>query len=204
MPTDGSFALDLLDGQDGPSRLRALDAFLAGEHASRVVAVRASLEGWSDLVNTLCELRGRGVLPLVELVGAPAVTDATLLERFRFLADWDQCSLGNVLGVVARWLPDAHRRALEQEARLEARFFREWAAAAVEPRLARYPALPWRRFLRNVNEENYRFAQAVVVEQNNPPALTEALKALLDAKRKTVNLFPKKFDRAKRSEEATP
>ena len=205
MPTDANFSLDLLDGRDEGLRLRELDTFLLLENASRVVALQASLDRWPELVRSLCELRGRGVLPLVGLVKGESVhPDALLLERFRFLADWDQCSLANVLGVVSRWLPDAFRSTLDQEAKLEARFFREWAAAAAEPRLGRYPALPWRRFMRNVNEENYRFAEACVLEQNDPPALAEAVKRLLEAKRKTVNLFPKKFDRPKRTEEVSP
>lgn len=204
MPTDGTFTIDLLDDRDERARLDELDAYLGVEDASRVVTVRASLERWDDLVRALCELRGRGVLAQVDLVGPVTLAEATLLDHFRFLAAWDQCSLGNVLGIVDRWLPDAHRQALQQEARFEARFFREWATAAVEPRLARYPALPWRRFLRNVNEENYRFAEACILQQNDPPALLAAIERLMEAKRRTVNLFPKKWAKNKKAEEATP
>jgi len=209
MPTE--FFLDLADGSANAERLGALDRRLAEPDASRIVPVQASLDRWPELVQLLCDLRGRGAMPLVQVSGGSALPDATLLERFRFLSAWDQCLLANVLVVVDRFLPDAHRKALEQESRIEAKFFREWATAATE-RLGRYPALPWRRFIRNVNEENYRFAEACVMAQNDPSALGEAVKRLLDAKRKAVNIFPKKwnarnrpaFEHSSRPEETLP
>ncbi len=201
MPTE--FSLDLGDGIVPEDRLADLDRHLAEPDVPRIVPVQASLERWSALVQLLCDLRSRGVMPLVQVSGGNSLSDAAVLERFRFLSAWDQCLLANVLVVVERFLPDAYRTALQQESRIEAKFFREWATAATE-RLGRYPALPWRRFIRNVNEENYRFAEACVLAQNEPPALGEAVKRLLEAKRKTVNIFPKKFNARNREAPAAP
>lgn len=197
MPTEPDLRFDLGDEATLVECLTALDDRLASSDVARVVTARASFERWPELVRFLCELRGRGVMPLVTFESAPAVDERTLIDRLRFLADWDQCSLENVLVVVDRWLPDACRSAVAHEARIEALFFREWAAAASDARLTRYPALPWRRFLRNVNEENFRFAEACVLSQNDPAALTEAVRGLLELKRKTVNRFPKKWGRTK-------
>ncbi|MBY0371673.1 hypothetical protein K2X33_13385, partial [bacterium] len=110
-----------------------------------LVRLAASPEQVDSLRETLMALRASGISPLLTLRRGTAELDReTLLAFFGFLRDWDQLLLRNMLELVIDRVPEKYRPNLAVEARTEAKWFQEWLTAVADPRIHRYPGLPWR------------------------------------------------------------
>jgi hypothetical protein len=159
-----------------------------------LATVAASVENLVALKDTLCALRASGISPLVLLRAAetPLNTDA-ILEILGFLRDWDQLLLRNVLEVAGPKIQARYGAALEQEAKIELKWFQEWQTAVSDPRIHRYPGLPWRSFLRKVNAENFSFAQQLLRDDSSEEVLDAAVQAFVVGKKKTICVFPKNW-----------
>ena len=179
------------------SRLDRLDA-----ERSPVVTVRASLTNFDRVRAALCRLRASNVQAILLLRrGEVALDEDEAMEVFSWLRLWDQFLVHNFLVVCGEWIPAEFLPRLEQEGKLELMWFREYSAALADPRLHRYPPLPWRRFLRRLNDENYEFVVSFLelaarpATPDNRELLRAYLASFLEAKKKVVSLFPKRWNR---------
>jgi hypothetical protein len=159
-----------------------------------LATVAASVENLETLKETLCGLRASGISPMVLLkpVETPLTTDE-ILAVFAFLRDWDQLLLRNVLEVASARIDPKYVPSLIQEAKIEFKWFQEWQTAVADPRIHRYPGLPWRSFLRKVNAENFEFSQLLLRDDSTGDTLDLAVKAFLVGKKKTICVFPKNW-----------
>lgn len=154
----------------------------------------ASPGGEQTIIETFCALRASGISPLLVLraPAAPLATDH-ILAFSSFLRDWDQLLLRNLLELAGDRIAPRHAAALAQEAKIELKWFQEWQTAVSDPRIHRYPGLPWRSFLRKVNAENFSFLQELLRDDSSEEALDTAVKAFLVGKKKTICVFPKNW-----------
>lgn len=147
----------------------------------------------------LLGLRAEGV-PSVLLLNArqSLLDDEEMAVLFTFLHDWDQLLLRNILELCLDWIPKEFQVALQQEARTELKWFQEWQLAANDPRVHKYPGMPWRSFIRRINAENRAFAGeflrliALPSTPENQQALGKTLQEFLTTKKKVVSVFPKR------------
>lgn len=153
------------------------------------------------LKDFLCRLRAEGVAALVVLrEGEKSPNQAEILTIFETLRDFDQLLLRNVLQLSGSLIPKESLEALRQEAKTELKWFEQWQTASHDARIHRYPTLPWRSFLRKINAENFQFiVDLMQLSLNKPSAeskakISEHIKLFLDAKKKTICIFPKRWN----------
>jgi hypothetical protein len=156
----------------------------------------ASADKAPQMKAVLCSVRASGISPLL-LIRKPVspLSKDAVLELFGFLREWDQLLLRNLLEVASDSLPAVYHPLLFQEAKTELKWFQEWQTAVSDPRLHRYPGLPWRSFLRKVNAENYEFAQNILRDDTAENRLESLVEAFLRGKKKTICIFPKNWGR---------
>jgi len=140
-----------------------------------------------------------GIL-LLKRSGEP-LEDEEVLGIFAFLREWDQLLLLNVLELAESWIPQVFLAPLQQEAKVELKWFKEWLTASSDARIHKYPGLPWRRFIRKIISENYIFTAnlaqliALPATEENVRAVGEHFNRFLEEKRKVVSLFPKRWEK---------
>jgi len=194
--------LDSLQGQDGLSSwVRALE-----ERQLPAVTLRASVRDWDRIQSAILMCRAANI-SVVLLLKAEAEAEGTVVpmeelpELLGLLRLWGQCLLHNILVLLRPAIPAGAIRALGAEAKIELMWFREWGTASSDARVHRYPGLPWRSFMRNVNEENFAFAVRLLeleAREGEPAPEAETAQAItefLAAKKKVVNIFPKRRHR---------
>jgi len=151
--------------------------------------------------STLLSLRASNISGMLTLLknGNPSADEVT--EFFGFLRDWDQLTLTNLLALCGDWVPEAFRGEFSIEAKIEQKWMKEWMVASQDPRIAKYPGLPWRSFIRKINQENYAFAQTFVrfaapdSEERSDITIGNLLRAFLKSRKKAICLFPKKWEK---------
>jgi hypothetical protein len=153
------------------------------------------------LKDFLCRLRAEGVAAVVVLRSTGSdLEQANALGVFEVLRDWDQLLLRNILELSIGWIPREFHEPLKLEAKTELKWFEQWQTASHDSRIHRYPALPWRSFLRKINAENFQFISDLMdlshrkatPESNRTTAAL--IKQFLDAKKKTICIFPKRWN----------
>lgn len=147
----------------------------------------------------LLGLRAEGVPAMLVLDAKNTLLqDEELGRLFEFLNDWDQLTLRNILELCLDWIPREFHTPLQTEARTEFKWVQEWQLAANDPRVHKYPGLPWRSFLRRINHENYVFSTeflmliALPSTPENKDALETHLKRFLHEKKKAVCIYPRR------------
>jgi hypothetical protein len=158
-----------------------------------LLTLGTSARDWDQVRDTLCSARASGlsVLLLLEQVDSTRPVHEVLV-LLASLRDWDQLLLRNFLEVCSARVPEKYLPALQHEAKIELKWFQEWQTALSDPRIHRYPGLPWRSFLRKVNAENYAFAKALLESTTEDARLLEGF---LMSKKKTICVFPKNWSR---------
>ncbi len=164
------------------------------ERKATLVTVAASIEKLEAIRQAFCSLRASGIssLLLLRKVDIPLTTEE-VLAIFAFLRDWDQLLLRNLLEIASDKIPAGFLPHLVAEAKTEFKWFQEWQTAVSDPRIHRYPGLPWRSFLRKVNAENFAFAQAILRDDSGHEVLDATVKSFLIGKKKTICIFPKNW-----------
>lgn len=198
MPIEGAHEVDL----DAVPSAEALASSIADLERGGVTAVTltASPPHWDVVREALPRLRAAGIAAVL-LVKKPSepLFDEEITALFDYLKLWDQFLLHNVLEACPEKFPKGAVSALSHEAKLELKWITEWAAASADPRVHKYPGLPWRRFIRKINDENYAFVIRFLEHmkgpetQENVEAAKQLFRAFLEEKKKVVNLFPKKW-----------
>ncbi len=167
-----------------------------------VVHVTASISNWDRIKETLLQLRSANISPILHLRrGESLLEDEEIIYLFTFLRQWDQFLLVNFMEICGEWIPPEYQEKFRFEAKTELKWFKEWATAASDPRIHKYPGLPWRSFMRKINTENFQFATKFL-ELVAAPSTDEArsqlqreIKAFLENKKKVVCVFPKNWNR---------
>ncbi len=178
--------LDRLSKDELPRRMATLE-----EKKQSLVTLGASAHQRDAIRETLLALRASGASSLLVLRRPPEPMDSLATVDFlAFLRDWDQLLLRNILEVGVDRVPAKYSAALELEARTEVKWFQEWQTAVSDPRIHRYPGLPWRSFLRKVNAENFTFAEHLLL---GSPDLERRIELFLAGKKKTICVFPKNW-----------
>ena len=173
------------------------------EEGSSLVEVKGSIAQWDRIREAMMVLRASNLSTCLLLRrGDSALDDEELEVVFGYLKLWDQFTLHNFLELCSDRLPQGALAPLRTEAKFELKWFREWSTAATDERLHKYPGLPWRRFIRKITAENHAFVTKFL-ELIQAPKTDENLEALkilfqgfLAEKKKVVNLFPKRWNRA--------
>ncbi len=165
-----------------------------------LVTLVASVESLSRVRTTLLELRSLNISALLLLTPASVpFTDDELEVVFTFLRDWDQLILNNFLELCRDRIPAAYLSLLQTEAKIELKWFQEWQIATSDTRIHKYPTLPWRSYIRKIVRENYKFATTFLplvepeVLQANAAETQSVIQAFLEAKKKVVCIFPKRW-----------
>jgi hypothetical protein len=165
------------------------------EKQSKTLATVAASTGNSESIkDTLCSLRASGISPLLLVrKGFAKWPTEEILAFFGFLRDWDQLLLRNLTELAGDRIPAPFQATLAQEAKTELKWFQEWQTAVADPRIHRYPGLPWRSFLRKVNAENFAFAQDLLRDDATLESLDVRIRGFLVGKKKTICVFPKNW-----------
>ncbi len=167
---------------------------------SQIIVITASFESLSSVKATLLSLRASdlGCVVLVQKpLEEPSFTEKQ--EALSMLRDWDQLLLFNVLNILSANIPDLFLSALAQEAKIEQKWFKEWVVGSQDPRMMKYPGIPWRSFIRKAVAENYTFATSVLgMGSDQTEDFQNLVSHFLSQKKQAVNIFPK---RLKRNEE---
>ncbi len=163
-----------------------------------LVYLVGSVGAWDRIRDALMVLRSSNIAALLLFTQLEGLLTKEELEYLiAFLRDWDQLSLHNVLAVCGERIPAEYLELLRNEAKGELKHFREWLMASHDPRLHKYPGLPWRSFIRKIVAENYIFASNVgkwdVLEE--PSEITRQVACFLDAKKRVVCFFPKRWSK---------
>lgn len=171
--------------------------------SNRVVTLRFSIDHWEKLVPTLCSLRSSHVSAIALLKPSEAeLDDEEYIPFFTLLYEWDQLLLHNFLELCGSWVPNEFLPSLRTEATMELKWFREWLSAISDPEIHKYPALPWRSFIRKTVRENYDFAKRFVelaqspATEGNKQVMKDLLTGLLIKKKKVLCVFPKNWGRS--------
>lgn len=156
-----------------------------------VVFLQSDLIHADRMKRVLLALRAADI-PTILLVRSrePLVMSAAF-QQLEFLKQWDQCSLINVMQICQNAIPERFSSVLTAEAKIELKWLQEWWSASQGPRMARYPGLPWRSFIRKINSENFQFARELISEGDSD--LDERMKTFLTNKKKVVCVFPKRW-----------
>lgn len=182
-----------------PKALNVELSQLEEKHQS-LVSLAASIDSLERVVTSLMTLRATNISAILYLKKPEeTLDDADLQALFKFLKDWDQLFLHNFLELCGDWVPVEFQSAIQNEAKIELKWAKEWLTANTDPRIYKYPSLPWRSFVRKIIGENYTFAvkflemTALPGTPENIQAIHQHLKAFLEAKKKVVCVFPKKW-----------
>jgi hypothetical protein len=191
--------LDQFLGED------AILAHIQGFEGKQIplVTLVASVESLGRVKTTLCGLRSLNISALLLLSPASVpLTDDELEVVFLFLRDWDQLILHNWLELCRDRIPAQLLGLLQNEAKIELKWFQEWQIATSDSRIHKYPTLPWRSFIRKIVRENHKFVSAFLpmVEperlEANAPAISQLVRDFLEEKKKVVCIFPKRWGKA--------
>ncbi len=203
MSTESPLLFDL----DAIADSALLPAMEAGEDGNRaLVRLSGSVAVWDRLKILMPQLRASGVAVVLSLKkGTAEISEERLTEIFSCLKLWDQFTLQNLLELSGHWLLPQFFTPLQQESRLEMKWFEEWSTAAADTRLHKYPNLPWRRFIRKANDENYHFFTKLLTEwgvgsDDEEVRVGSVVAEFLKEKRKAVNIFPKRFNKKEKSQ----
>ncbi len=165
-----------------------------------LVTLSASVESLVRARTILLELRSLNISALLQLTPASIpLTDDELDVVFAFLRDWDQLILQNFLELCRDRVPPEYQGLLQNEAKIEAKWFQEWQMAASDSRIHKYPTLPWRSFIRKIVRENYKFVSTFLplvkpeVLEENAVDTQRVVREFLEAKKKVVCIFPKRW-----------
>ena len=164
-----------------------------------VVYLEASLQSWEKIKISLLGLRASNVPGILLLKEAPQASLEEIAETLIFLKNWDQLYVHNFLALCGKFLPERALKDFQQESKIELKWVREWLTASHDQRIAKYPGLPWRSFLRKIVSENYEFAENFLrfavpeSEEASETKTLELLVSFLKAKKKAVCIFPKNW-----------
>jgi hypothetical protein len=190
---------------DGIPETENLLQYLTAAEKSQtpVVTLTGSLESFERIKTFLFASRAANVSALF-LLKKPEnfLEDEEIHYLFEFLRDWDQLYVANFLAVCAEWVPQEFQEPLKTEAKIELKWAKEWLTASTDQRISKYPSLPWRSFIRKVNSENFAFAirfmelAAAPATDENVALMIEHMKNFLEAKKKVLCVFPKRWNKA--------
>lgn len=186
---------------DNPTQIsQAMQSITSGEPSGTfLVHVSGSVRSWEKMKETLCDLRAANLSPILHMKGGVALDDDEITFLFTFMRDWDQMFLHNFLEICGEWVPQEFQSALQTESKIEMKWISEWLTASSDQRISKYPSLPWRSFIRKIVAENYQFAMvflmlaAAPATEENVSSMHNHIKAFLEAKKKVVCVFPKKW-----------
>lgn len=189
-----------LDRLDEPAILHNVADF--EKQSLPLVTLTSSIEDWEKIRKTLLALRSSNVSAVLLLKKSEELLEDDEIQAiFTFLRDWDQLLLQNVLELCEGWIPQVFLAPLQNEAKIELKWFKEWWIASSDPRIHKYPGLPWRRFVRKVVGENYDFAShfltlvALPATAENIQAVQSHFNTFLESKKKVLSIFPKKWSK---------
>lgn len=172
------------------------------KQAYPLVTLTSSVNDFEKIRTSLLALRSSGMSAMLLLKrGQDLLEDEEIQAIFTYLRDWDQLLLHNVLELIEGWVPAAFLPRLQSEAKLELKWFKEWWMAMSDPRIHKYPGLPWRRFVRKVVGENYDFAVrflylvALPATPENIEEVQHHFNSFLESKKKVLSIFPKKWSK---------
>lgn len=167
---------------------------------SPLVTLVSSPDRWDTIQEFLLALRSSNVSAVLLLQrGDFMMEDEEAIIIFTFLRDWDQLLLHNFLEICEGWVPQEYQAKLRTEAKIELKWFQEWLMAASDIRIHKYPGLPWRSFVRKIVGENFAFATEFIRLNSLPStpenrvALDRLIRNFLEAKKKVVCVFPKRW-----------
>lgn len=150
---------------------------------------------WDKIKSALLEVRASNRCAILTL--KPIEKEVSLDELsgiFDFLRDWDQLTLQNILTLYGNHIPAEFKPELVSEGKMEIMWLRQWLLASVDPRIGKYPGLPWRSYIRKSIRENYLFAENLLYgDETNFKSLVEAY---LAARKKVLCIFPKNWNKS--------
>ncbi|MBM4302915.1 MAG: hypothetical protein FJ112_01155 [Deltaproteobacteria bacterium] len=164
-----------------------------------LVNITGSVQSWEKIKDLLCGLRAVNISPILHIKGGVPLDDDEIIFLFSFLRDWDQLFLHNFLEICGEWVPKEFQTVLQNESKIEMKWISEWLTANGDQRIYKYPSLPWRSFIRKIIGENYQFAlvflmmAAAPATDENVKAMHDHIRAFLEAKKKVICVFPKKW-----------
>lgn len=164
-----------------------------------LVNITGSVQSWEKIKDFLCGLRAVNISPILHIKGGVPLDDDEIIFLFSFLRDWDQLFLHNFLEICGEWVPKEFQTVLQNESKIEMKWISEWLTANGDQRIYKYPSLPWRSFIRKIIGENYQFAlvflmmAAAPATDENVKAMHDHIRAFLEAKKKVICVFPKKW-----------
>jgi hypothetical protein len=170
-----------------------------GREVPLLVNVTGSVQSWEKIKDLLCDLRAVNISPILHIKGGVPLDDDEIVFLFSFLRDWDQLFLHNFLEICGEWVPKEFQTVLQNESKIEMKWISEWLTANGDQRIYKYPSLPWRSFIRKIIGENYQFAlvflmmAAAPATDENVKAMHDHIRAFLEAKKKVICVFPKKW-----------
>lgn len=170
------------------------------ETQAPLVGIQGSLAHWDQIQTAICTLRSANVSALLALRKEERpLEDDEILYVFGVLRDWDQLTLHNFLELCGDWIPQEFQEILKNESKIELKWAKEWLTATTDPRITKYPTLPWRSFTRKVMAENYKFAvkflelAAAPATEENVKAIHQHIREFVEIKKQVVCIFPKKW-----------
>ncbi len=178
-------------------------AVLAPDAPPALLRLAFTLAQWDRVKTLMPRLRSENVAVILLLKkGEADIAEERLTEVFAHLRLWDQFTLTNLLELCGGWFTPRLLGPLQQEAKIELKWFEEWSTASTDSRLHKYPTLPWRRFIRKATTENYQFFTKVLEQWGNGDSDEEkkvesVVAEFLREKRKAVNIAPKRFKKDK-------
>lgn len=189
------FQIDQTNSSDVPKIVETCE-----NKKESLVVLNASIESLERVVLSLMAFRAANISAILQLKKPEGfLEDEELNALFRFLKEWDQLFLINFVEICGDWVPQDFQSALRNEAKIEIKWAREWLTANSDQRIYKYPSLPWRSFLRKIIGENcnfvLRFLELTTLPgtPENIKLMNDHLKAFLEAKKKVVCVFPKKW-----------
>ncbi|MCB0403671.1 MAG: hypothetical protein KDD51_02725 [Bdellovibrionales bacterium] len=197
MSTDFSSEPELLvDNLKSEEELLAEVSVLESESLP-ILYLRVAFESLGRVRRMMLALRAANIAPLMLIEKPLELPDREIVrDAVTKLRDWDQLLLQNLFRMSATWIPENFHAALENEARVELKWFKEWVGASQDPRLA-HSGLPWRQFIRKTVAENFAFGCAVL--EADAMVAPEVVEAFLNQKKQAVCIFPKRWRRREES-----
>lgn len=193
--TEATLILDETGGEAFREQVERLEA-----GPPSLVLLSAELGQLEALREALCTLRAANLPTVVSVRPVDrAPSKVELATTIQLLRDWDQLSLENLLSVASSWIPAKFLEPLQQEAKIESKWMKEWLRAVHDPRIAKVPGLPWRSYLRKTVGENFLFADALLerdpMGEGGENEMEFLFRVFLDRKKQAVNVFPKRWRR---------
>ncbi len=172
----------------------------AGESDKPLIHLSGSIENWERIQNSLLILRASNKAVLLHLKrGEDFLEDEEIQFLFSMLRDWDQLTIENFMEICGEWVPQEFQPLLRNETKIEQKWAEEWLVASCDEKFYKYPGLPWRSFIRKTIGENFTFAirflelAAAPATEENVVLMHDHIKKFLEAKKKVVCVFPKKW-----------